>query len=109
MQENEKIRKLITEHKALFEVTDMDVAESLKGQWLFSRYNKENDYYDAIIQFKTAEELAEILVGELAADIFATIDCSYDEKLDLGNFADDIEMKDTYQPHIERLLTYLGR
>lgn len=109
MQEKEKIKKLLAEYRALLEVTDMDVAESLKGQWFFSRYNKENDYYDSLIRFQTAEELAEIIVGELAMDIFTTIDCSPEEKPQLRNFADDLEMEACYQPYIERLLEYLGR
>ena len=32
MKEREKIKKLLEEYRALFDVTDMDVAESLKGQ-----------------------------------------------------------------------------
>ena len=108
MQEKEKIVKLIEEHKALFEITDMDVAESMKGQWLFSRYNSEHDYYDSLVHFKTAKELAEIILGELAIDIFVTIDCEPEGQPELYNFANDVEMKACYQPHIERLIKYLG-
>lgn len=107
--EKEKIMKLITEYKALFEVTDMDVAESQKGQWFFCRYDKENDYYDAFIRFETAKELAEIILGELAMDIFVTIDCEPEDVPQFYNFADDVEMKACYQPHIERLMEYLGK
>ena len=109
MTEKQKIKKLIEKYQTLIEVTDMDIAESLKGQWFFSRYNKENDYYDALVRFETAEELAEIILGELAMDIFATIDCEPDEMPVLRNFADDIDMKACYQPHIERLMEYLGK
>ena len=108
MTEREKILKLIEQHKAIFEVTDMDVAESVKGQWYFSRYNKEFDYFDVLVRIETAEELAEAIVGELASDIFVTIDCVPEEKPSLHNFADDIEMKACYQPHIDRLLEYLN-
>ena len=109
MTEKEKIKKLLVKYESLLAVTDMDVAESQKGQWFFSRYNKENDYYDVFVRFETAKELAEILLGELAMDIFATIDCAPEDELDLGSFANDIEMKAYYQPHIERLLEYLGK
>ena len=109
MQEREKINKLLEEYKALFEMTDMDVAESLKGQWFFSRYNKENDYYDALVRFETAKELAEIILGELAMDIFVTIDCEPENVPQFKNFADSLEMEASYQPHIERLIEYLGK
>lgn len=108
MQEKEKIEKLLDEHKALFEVTDMDVAQSLKGQWYFSRFNKEDGYYDCFARFETAKELAEIILGELALDIFACIDCEPEEKPSFDNFADDVEMQACYQPHIERLIEYIG-
>ena len=109
MDESKKIKKLLEEYKALIEVTDMDVAESMKGQWFFSRYNKENDYYDALIRFETAKELAEIILGELAIDIFITIDCEPEEMPKVRNFADDLEMEACYQPYIERLIEYLGK
>lgn len=108
MSENEKIKKLLEEYKALFEVTDMDVAESVKGKWYFSRFNEEEDYYDSFIRFETAKELAEIILGELAMDIFATIDSEPETRTSFDNFADDVEMKACYQPHIDRLIEYLG-
>ena len=109
MSENEKIKKLIEEHKALFEVTNMDVAETMKGQWFFSRYNKEMDYYDVITRFETAEELAEIVLGELATDLFVTIDCAPEEPPKYKNLANDLDMESSYQPHIERLIEYLNK
>ena len=107
MNEKEKIKKILEEYQSLFEVTDMDVAESMKGQWLFSRYNKEHDYYDVLVRFETAKELAEIILGELATDIFITIDCEPEPIPKFDNFADDVEMKACYRPHIERLIKYL--
>lgn len=107
MQEREKIKKLIEEHKALFEITNMDISESLRGQWLFSRYDSEHNYYDSLIRFDTAKELAEIILGELAIDILVTIDCEPEDKFGYHNFADDVQMKVNYKPHIERLIKYL--
>lgn len=108
MNENEKIKKLLEEHKALFEVTDMDVAESMKGQWFFSRYNKEIDFYEVLVRFTTAKELAEIIAGELATDLLATVDSAPEETPKPYNFADDLEMEACYKPHIERLIAYLN-
>lgn len=108
MSEKEKIKKILAEHKAIFEVTDMDVAESVKGKWLFTRFNEENGYYDTITSFETAKELAEIMLGELAMDIFTTIDCSPEETPTFKNFADDVDMETCYRPHIDRLIEYLG-
>lgn len=109
MKESDKIKKILKEHKKLFEMTDMDVAESMKGQWFFSRYNKKDNYYDVFVRFKTAKELADIMLNELAIDILATIDCEPEDNPVLDNFADDVEMKASYQSHIERLLEYQGR
>lgn len=109
MSEYEKIKKLITEHKALFDVTDMDVAESIKGQWFFSRYNKEMDYYEALVRFETAEELAEIMVGELSTDIFVSIDSAPEDPPERRNLANDLDMESTYLPHVERLIEYLNK
>lgn len=107
ISENEKIKKILDKHKNLFDATDMDVAQSMKGQWYFSRYNEEYDYYDCFVRFKTAKELAEIILGELALDILVTIDCEPEGITSFGNFADDIEMKACYQPHIDCLIEYL--
>lgn len=108
MLEREKIVKLLEEYKILFELTDMDVAESIKGYWYFNRYNKEFDYYDVFTRFETAKELAEIILGEIATDIFTTIDCEEDEEPVINSFADVVEMKACYQPHIDRLIQYLN-
>lgn len=108
MNEHEKIKKILEEYKALFDATNMDVAESVKGQWYFTRFNEEEGYYDCFVRFETAKELAEIILGELALDIFVTIDCEPETIGSYDNFADDVEMKACYQPHIERLIKYLG-
>lgn len=108
MTERQKIKKLIKEYKGIFKVTDMDVAESIKGEWFFSRHDREYDIYDVLIRFKTARELAEIILGELATDIFITIDCEPEEQPKMHNFADDLNMKACYQPYIDRLLKYLN-
>ena len=109
MNENEKIKKILEDHKALFEATNMDVAESMKGQWYFTRYQAEYDYYDCIIRFKTAKELAEIILGELAVDLFITIDSEPEKVQTFDNFADEIEMEACYKPHIDRLIKYLEK
>lgn len=108
MTENEKIKKLIEEHKALFEATDMDVAESMKGQWFFSRYNEETDYYEALVRFQTAKELAEIIAGELSTDLLAAVDSAPEEPPKPYNFANYLDMEASYKPQIERLLEYMN-
>lgn len=96
------------ESKAILKVTDFDVAESTKGHFIFCRYIEEFGYYDSLVPFETAEELAEILVGEIALDIFSTIDCVPEEQPVFKDFVDDIRMVDFYKPHIKRLLEYLN-
>lgn len=107
MTEKERIEKMVNDYKALFEVTDFDVAHSLKGEWFINRYNDEFDYYDTFVRFETAKELAEILLGELAIDIFTSIDADTEDIPTFKGFASDVEMKACYQPYIERLLKYL--
>ena len=109
MNEREKIIKLLEKYQAIFDTTDMDVAESRKGHWLFLRFNDENGYFDAVAHFETAEELAEIMLGELAMDIMATIDGRETELPAYENVADDLVTLEDYEPHITRLLEYLGR
>ena len=106
MSERQKIQKLLEEHKALFEATNMDVTESVKGHWFFTRYNAEYDYFDAVACFKTAQELAEILLGEIALDIFSTLDAESEEPLAYKNLVDGIEEADFYKPYVERLMQY---
>ena len=108
MDENQKIKMLIKEHEAIFNITDFDVAESTKGHWIFCRYNKVNGYYDVLAPFETAKELATLLVGELAMDIFTTIDSEPEEQPVFDNFADNVQMVDFYEPYIKRLLDYLN-
>lgn len=108
MTEKEKIKKLLKEHKSLLKVTNMDVAESMKGQWFFIRYDKENDFFEALVRFETAKELAEILAGELSTDILATIDAAPEEPPKPYNFANNLEMEACYKPYIERLIAYMN-
>lgn len=109
MTEKEKILKLLENHKDLFKATDMDVFESVKGQWFFTRYNSEFDYFDAIATFKTAEELARIILGEISADLFVTIDGCSEDTFEYTNLVDDVIEADDYQENIDRLLEYLSK
>ena len=109
MSEREKIIELIKSHQAVFDSTDMDIVESPKGHWLFTRYNESYGYYDAIVHFETAKELAEILLGELAIDIFVDIDREEEAEEGYINYADDVSSSNSYKPNIERLLEYLGK
>ena len=108
MKEKEKIKKLLKEYKPLLKVTNMDVAESIKGQWFFGRYDKENDFYEVLVRFETAKELAEIIVGELATDMLVTIDSVQEESPKPYNLANDMVMEVSYKPYIERLIAYLN-
>lgn len=103
-KETQKIEKIITEYKKLFDATDMDVARSMKGEWYFARYNKEYDYYDCFVHFQTAKELVEIILGELALDLLLTIESEPNEIPPFHNFADQVEMQTSYRPFVERLI-----
>ena len=109
MKEKEKIKQVLKENKALIKSTDIDVAESLKGQWFFMRYNPEMDYYDVITRFETAEELIEILLGELSMDLYSSVDSTSEDGQDYKNLADDVDLKAEYKPYIERLIKYMNK
>jgi len=85
MTEAEKIKSIITKHKAIFDGTDMDICQSIKGRWYFSRYNKEYNYYDCFREFDTADELVKIVLGELAFDMYYVI--NKNEEFQLPEYA----------------------
>ena len=109
MTEMDKINRILEECKGIFEVTNMDVAKSLKGMCYFTRYDESNDEYDCFIRFETAEELAELMLGELAVDIMSFVDAEPDEQPEIGKFIDRVEIEASYKPNIERLMEYLGK
>lgn len=109
MTETEKIKCLIEKYKTLFETTDMDICQSMKGYWYFSRYNKEYNYYDCFTRFETAKELAEIMLGELGIDMFIAIDEEPEAvQYPYGNVAEDVQLEIDYKDNIEKLMDYLG-
>lgn len=67
MTEEQKIRQIIDQYSSYFEHSDADVGHTQKGVWFFYEYDKEHDYYNSFIRFKTAKEL-EHLIASLAAD-----------------------------------------
>lgn len=103
-KELEKIEKIITDYRKLFDATDMDVARSIKGEWYFSRFNEEYGYYDCFVRFKTARELVEIILGELSLDLLLAIESEPSEIPPFENFADHVEMQECYRPYVERLI-----
>jgi len=109
MTEREKIENIIKEYQSLFMATDMDVCHSIKDVWYFTRYNKQYNYYDCLVRFETAEELVQIILGELALDMNCTIGNNPEApRYSNGNFADDVQTKVNYQEYIERLLSKEG-
>ena len=74
MNKDKAIKKLVTKYKTILENTDMDICESMKGKWYFVRYDEEYNIYERFLEFETAEELIEILTGELAIDMLLTIE-----------------------------------
>ena len=67
MTEDQRIRQTIDQYSSYFEHSDADVGHTKKGVWFFYEYDKEHDYYNSFIRFKTAKEL-EHLIASLAAD-----------------------------------------
>ena len=62
MKESTKIKKIIKEYKNLFDITDMDICQSIKGRWYFFRWNQKFKYYDCYTEFETAEELIKLWI-----------------------------------------------
>ena len=73
MTNSEKIRELIRVYKNVWKSTNMDICESLKGHWYFIQYDEEYEECECIREFKTAEELIQMFVYEMAQYMNYTI------------------------------------
>lgn len=104
MTEKEKIEIIIKEYKSFFEATDMDVCQSIKGKWYFSKKDSKDNFYECFREFKTAEELIEMILGELALDMACAIEKEVDTAdYDHDNLADLLDMRFDYKKVIEEL------
>ena len=90
LTEDQKIEKLIKTYQPYLSMTDMDICHSLKGKWYFFRYSEKHDSYEMFTQFETANELIEIVIGELCMDATFLVEKDYDMKphlhCDLADF-----------------------
>ena len=90
LTEDQKIERLIETYRPYLSMTDMDICHSLKGKWYFFRYSEKHNTYEMYTQFETANELIEIVIGELCMDATFLIEEDYNIKphlhCDLADF-----------------------
>ena len=79
MGEDKKIEKILEEYKDYLDKTNYDVCRSIKGKWFFFQYGEKNDDYECFYSFSNAEELEQIILGELIEDINIALECSAEE------------------------------
>ena len=110
MSEEKKIKLLIEKFKGILENTDMDICESVKGRWYFLRYDKEYKIYDKFLEFETAEELIEIIIGELSLDMTLTIEDEADfPEYSYEDLAEIVEFEYDYKESIAILSAKLDK
>ena len=79
MSEAKKIQAVIEEYKQYLDKTKYDVCRSNKGVWFFFEYDSKNDIYECFYRFSTAEELEQIIIGELIESINIALECMAEE------------------------------
>ena len=110
MENKNTIKELIKKYKVILKNSDMDICESVKGRWYFMRYDKEYDVYDKFLEFETAEELIEILTGELAVDMTLTIGNEPEiPEYSQSDLADELDFGYDYRKAIEALSEKLDK
>ena len=69
MSEDEKIQELIEKYGGYFENSNADVCHTYKGIWFFFRFDPKYKNFECFIQFETAGQLKNIILGEIVDDI----------------------------------------
>ncbi len=69
MSKDEKIQKLIEKYGGYFENSNADVCHTYKGIGFFFRFAPKHKNFECFIQFETAGQLKNIILGEIVDDI----------------------------------------
>lgn len=78
MSEDEKIQELIERYGCYFENSNADVCHTYKGIWFFFRFDPKYKNFECFIQFETAGQLKNIVLGEIVDDINTLIEVAAD-------------------------------
>lgn len=78
MSEDEKIQELIEKYGGYFENSNADVCHTYKGIWFFFRFDSKYKNFECFIQFETAGQLKNIILGEIVDDINTLIEVAAD-------------------------------
>ena len=102
------IEEFVKKHEDFLLRNKMDVSHSIQGKWYFSIYEEEYHYYDCFIEFKTVEELVDIIVGEIAFHLDCAIERNTNTpEFEKNDFADTVESYKKGDTDYEQLRHYL--
>lgn len=111
MSEDKKIEALIQQYKFIFDTTNADVCHTIKGVWFFYRYNEKYENYECFIRFKTADELKQIIIGEMVSDVNLGIELMADSIVENYNYTNEdisgLGSLEGYQIAINKLVSNL--
>lgn len=110
MSEDKKIEKVISKYRSFLDNSDADISKSIKGVWHFYRYNKEYKNYDCFIRFKTASDLENIILSEVADDMNLALESVADTITYSYGYenVEDVPKTSDYEENIKRLIFNLS-
>lgn len=105
MSEDEKIKELIKKYKGYFENSNADVCHTYKGKWFFFRFELKYKNFECFIQFDTAEQLKNIVLGEIVNDINLLIEVAADTIAHEYDYEDinDVASSCDYKGNVNKL------
>jgi len=108
VSEEQKIKRLVEEHRIFLEKKGIGVMQPLLGdKWYCYQYSAKYRQYEFFTEFKTAEELIDIILMELTFELELKEDKTiHPPELENGNLADVITLHDCHaaMPNLEQLL-----
>lgn len=79
MTEDEKIELVIKEYRGYLDNSNYDICHSIKGVWFFYLYDNVHNIYECFYKFITADELTQIITGEIINNVNMAVECTAEE------------------------------
>lgn len=73
-KKSKEIKEFITEYRDFLAANNIDVAHStINDEWFIYQPHNDYDYYEYFIQFSTVTELVDIILDEMAFELYCAI------------------------------------